>query len=310
MKHLWQHGAMIGRHIISKPIISMGLLISMGTSSCVLVQPLYQQVFGVQNPAFTEAPVEMTVVGFNVESGDANPMVIAEQHIAPLNGVDIWGFAEVQNAEWLRVLEEGTEAGEGANFRAILGQSGGGDRLATVYNPDLLKEITTEELDALSFGGRVRAALITHFQVRANGQEFLFMVNHLYRSKDDLRHEQAQMLNAWAQTQTLPIIAVGDYNFDFDVSEGDQGTRDRGYDLMIQNGLFTWIRPQVLVASHCDSDYNTVLDFIFVGNQAVSWTVKESTILFADPDIGYCPDNAIKSDHRPVMATFDVPPRP
>jgi endonuclease/exonuclease/phosphatase family metal-dependent hydrolase len=298
MKHIWQRRWMIG----------MSFVLAIGASSCVLVQPLLHQASSFRGSTFTDASVEITVAGFNVESGDANPMVIADQHIAPVEGIDIWGFSEVQNAEWLRILEEGTEAGEGADFRAILGQSGGGDRLATVYNPDLLRELSTDELDALSFGGRVRAALITHFQVLANGQEFLFVVNHLYRSKDDLRHEQAQMLNAWAQTQTLPIIAVGDYNFDFDVIQGDGGTRDRGFDLMIQNGIFEWIRPQVLVASHCNSEYNTILDFIFVGNQAMDWTVTESTILFSDPQSGYCPDDALKSDHHPVTATFNIPP--
>ncbi len=298
MKHIWQRRCIIG----------IGLGVSMGASSCVLVQPMLRYASSFQGSAFTDTSVEITVAALNVESGDANPRVIAEQYIAPLEGIDIWGLSEVQNAEWLRILEEGAEAGEGDDFRSILGQSGGGDRLATVYNPELFKELGTDELDALSFGGRVRAALITHFQVRANGQEFLFVVNHLYRSKEDLRHEQAQMLNAWAQTQTLPIIAVGDYNFDFDVIQGDGGTRDRGFDLMTQSELFEWIRPQVLVASHCSSEYNTILDFIFVGNQAMNWAVKDSTILYADPQSGYCPDDSLKSDHRPVIATFDVPP--
>ncbi len=273
-----------------------------GASSCTWIQPVFDQTL-----AQTDEPVDLTIVAFNVESGDANPVHVAEQHVAPLDGVDIWGFSEVQNAEWLRLLEKGAETGERANFHSILGASGGDDRLAIVYNSAQLRAIRTEELDALSFGGRVRAALITHFQVRRNGQEFLLMVNHLYRSENERRHEQAQMLNTWAQTQTLPIIAIGDYNFDFDVVQGDQGTRDRGFDLMLQNGIFQWIRPQTLVPTHCDSTYNTILDFIFVGNSAINWPVKESAILFADPNSGYCPDTDIKSDHRPVMATVEIP---
>ncbi|MEL6224268.1 MAG: endonuclease/exonuclease/phosphatase [Cyanobacteria bacterium J06627_8] len=257
---------------------------------------------------FNGEPTELTVVGYNVESGGANPMVIAEQYVGSLAGVDVWGFSEVQNAEWLRLLEQGAELGEETDFRSILGQSGGGDRLAVVYDSSLLRLINYEELDALSFGGRVRAALITHFQVRTNGQEFLFVVNHLYRTKDDLRHEQAQMLNAWAQRQQLPIVAVGDYNFDFDVIDGDSGDRDRGFDLLTENDVFQWVRPDVLVKSYCSDRYNSILDFTFVGNQALTWPVKDSTILFASPDSDYCPDDEIKSDHRPVSTTFEVPP--
>lgn len=263
-----------------------------------------------QETAFTDAPVDVSVVGFNVESGDANPAVIAEQYVGPLSDVDVWGFSEVQNAEWLRLLEQGAESGEQTDFQSILGTSGGGDRLAVVYNPSLLRVIHQEELDALSFGGRVRASLIVHFQVRRNGQEFLFMVNHLYRSQAERRHEQAQMLNAWAQRQALPIIAVGDYNFDFDVVDGDQGKRDRGFDLLLDNDVFRWVRPDVLVASHCSDRYDSILDFTFVGNQAMSWTIKDSAILFATEDSTYCPDDALKSDHRPVITTFEIPSPP
>ncbi|MEB3212178.1 MAG: hypothetical protein VKL39_12525, partial [Leptolyngbyaceae bacterium] len=278
-------------------------ILQVSSTSCTELQQ-----FLPSQPDFATESVELTVVGYNVESGGANPVVLAEQYIGPLDGVDLWGFSEVQNAEWLRLLEQGAELGENTDFRSILGASGGGDRLAVVYDSSLLRAISHEELDALSFGGRVRAALITRFQIRDNGQEFLFVVNHLYRSKDELRHEQAQMLNAWAQNQSLPIIAVGDYNFDFDVTEGDGGKRDRGFDLLTANNVFQWVRPEVLVESYCSDRYDSILDFTFVGNQATTWTVKDSIILFASPDSTYCPDDALKSDHRPVAATFEVPP--
>jgi hypothetical protein len=287
----------------------------LATASCTELQQFIDQsswldpFLGDPEPeTVRNTAVELTVVGYNVESGDANPAVLAEQYIGPLEGADVWGFSEVQNAEWLRLLEAGAEAGEGADFRSILGQSGGGDRLAIVYDSSLLQLVASEELEALSFGGRVRAALIAHFQVRANGQEFLFVVNHLYRSQEDLRHEQAQMLNVWAQSQSLPIVAVGDYNFDFDVVDGDSGDRDRGFNLLIENNVFQWVRPTPLVKTHCSDRYNSILDFTFVGNQAQTWMVKESTVLFATPDSTYCPDDDIKSDHRPVSTTFDIPP--
>jgi hypothetical protein len=54
----------------------------------------------------------------------------------------------------------------------------------------------------------------------------------MYRSKADRRQEQASMLNLWASTQTLPIIAVGDYNFDWDVDQGEV-VHDKGYDNMV-----------------------------------------------------------------------------
>ena len=35
-----------------------------------------------------------------------------------------------------------------------------------------------------------------------------------------MRCSQAEGLREWARTQTLPIIAVGDYNFDYDFRTG------------------------------------------------------------------------------------------
>ncbi|MEQ8463564.1 hypothetical protein [Coleofasciculus sp. E1-EBD-02] len=116
---------------------------------------------------------ELKVASFNVESGDAVPSVIARKHIAPLEDIDIWGFSEVQNASWLPDLEQGTEEGENADFKTILGSTGGGDRLAIAYNSNLLEEVKHYELDDINIGGRVRAPLVAQFRFKPTGEEFL-----------------------------------------------------------------------------------------------------------------------------------------
>jgi hypothetical protein len=42
--------------------------------------------------------------------------------------------------------------------------------------------------------------LVAHFRFKPAGAKFLFMVNHLYRSKAERRHEQARLLNEWARS--------------------------------------------------------------------------------------------------------------
>jgi endonuclease/exonuclease/phosphatase family metal-dependent hydrolase len=78
---------------------------------------------------------------------------------------------------------------------------------------------------------------VAHFRLKPAGPELLFMVNHLYRGNADGRHEQARLLNAWAREQTIPVIAVGDYNFDWDVTTGET-VHDQGYDLLTAEGVF------------------------------------------------------------------------
>ena len=279
---------------------------TVATAGCTLLQDIADLSSNLSE-AVANGSTELSVVAFNLESGDADPMYLADQYLAPQRGVDIWGLSEVQNAEWLPLLEQGIEDGERSDFQSILGTTGGGDRLAIFYDTQLFEVVEAYELTDLSFGGRVRAALVAQIQVQSTGENFLFMVNHLYRTNEEGRHQQAQLLNTWARNQTLPIIAVGDYNFDFHVLEGDEGNRDRGFDLMTQDDVFAWVRPNPLAVSHCSDRYNSILDFIFVGNAAKSWTVERSTVVYSDIADDYCPDDSLQSDHFPVAATFTLP---
>ena len=52
----------------------------------------------------------------------------------------------------------------------------------------------------------MRSPLVAHLRITDTGEEFLFVVNHLYRSREDRRHQQATELNLWASVQTLPVV--------------------------------------------------------------------------------------------------------
>ncbi|MDY7020970.1 MAG: endonuclease/exonuclease/phosphatase [Cyanobacteriota bacterium] len=247
-----------------------------------------------------QSQTKLTVIGFNVESGDADPNYIANRYIQPIRGVDIWGFSEVQNQSWVDRFETATEVNSKADFRSILGTTGKADKLAILYNSNRLTLIKQEELKYINIGGSVRAPLVGQFQIKSTQQQFLFMVNHLYRTNEKVRHEQARLLNRWAQKQTLPIIAVGDFNFDWDVKNGET-KRDRGYDLFTENGVWIWVRPQRLIATYCSKRYDSILDFVFISG-AIAPVSATSKILY--PQANYCPDTPQKSDHRPVQATF------
>lgn len=128
------------------------------------------------------------------------------------------------------------------------------------------------------------------------------MVNHLYRSRNDRRHQQATLLNEWAQTQTAPIVAVGDYNFDWDIANGESD-HDQGYDNMTADGVFEWVQPATLIKTQCCPRFNSILDFVFVAGDALGWT---ATSEIAEIRGGYCTtNNSTESDHRPVFAFLE-----
>ena len=77
---------------------------------------------------------------------------------------------------------------------------------------------------------------------------------------------------------------------------------------LIKDGHFTWIRPSTLKKTQASPNFNTVLDFVFLGGN--SWTWKaESTILKRDAndnDDDSFPDDDQLSDHRPVRAKIQI----
>lgn len=262
-------------------------------------------VLGVVALACAQISPDLTVVGFNVESGGADITVLRKQ-VADMQGVDLWGFAEVDGEDWARELDKGAEEGENAAFDVVLGASGQRDRLAIAFNTDRFELVRKFELGEINIEGKVRAPLVIHVKDREHaGFEYLFMVNHLYRGSEAGRHKQGELLNAWIRTQTLPVIAVGDYNFDYQVDGGDKGQRDLGFDNMTKDAVWTWIRPLTLDSTTTPSKRRpaAVLDFVFAGNDAAKWPSSSEIVKLPDEFT----DRDKTSDHRPVLATFDLP---
>jgi hypothetical protein len=251
-------------------------------------------------------PNIIVVVSWNLESGDIDPNVVANR-IGGFQDVDLWGFSEV-GAPDAETFESGAEVGEGANFEGILGTTGGGDRLLIVYDADRFELLDDEDLTGIVWQN-VRAALIGHFRERQTGLEFKFMVNHLHRGNANNRHEQARVLNAWAAGQSLPVIAVGDYNFDYDIVTE---AHDLGFDNMTANGVLEWVRPDTLVLTQCSAtnsgtcQFDSVLDFVFVSGEAQDWQAE--SVIIVEP--GDFPDDATTPDHRPVSGTLNTAIQP
>jgi hypothetical protein len=108
------------------------------------------------------------------------------------------------------------------------------------------------------------------------------------------------MLREWAADQQLSAIDAGDYNFDWFVTNGDID-HDQAYDNMTAQNIFVWVRPETIIYTQ-DSDFNSVLDFVFVSGSAKRWAVNSTIIVKA----GDFPETDFTPDHRPVMAVFDL----
>jgi hypothetical protein len=251
----------------------------------------------------TPAPVTFTIVGFNAESGGSQSDLVAEETIAPVRGESIWGLAEVEDdATAAQFVAAAKDPDSDQDFQYVLGTTGRDDRLVLAWDDAKFALERWEELEDINIGGTARAPLVGHMRERSTETAFLLVVNHLWRTDDSARRRQGELLNTWGVGQTGPIVMVGDFNFDWDVEDG---THDRGYDNLVANDVFVWVRPDPIVKTQC-SGFNSVLDFSFVGGTAKSW-VSSAEILYTDNVYCSSRNEDRLSDHRPVAFTITTP---
>jgi endonuclease/exonuclease/phosphatase family metal-dependent hydrolase len=262
---------------------------------------------GVSN-ATAQSTEDLVVVAWNVFSGGRGvSQNVLQQRFTEFDDIDLWGLSEVRDID-APGYETAAEADENADYSRILGTTGRDDRLLIIYDSSRFDLIRSEELMHIQMTQGNRAPLVAEFHDRVTDEAFLFVVVHLCRCADPddewRRHEQARLLNEWASQQILPVIIAGDFNFDWDVENGE-ADHDLGYDNLTANNIFAWVRPATLATTQCElqgngCQFNSVLDFVFVSGEAQDWTAT-GEILTAEFPFPYASGN---SDHRPVKATF------
>ena len=249
----------------------------------------------------------LKALSWNIESGDSDLTWVSEQ-LASMEGFDMMALSEV-DPTWAAALVEAAEQGEGAkgnwnaSFDYVISATGYNQRLMIIWDNLRFERVTEPvELDNLNTQSlSYRSPLYVELRHRVNGESFIVMVNHLARGADDIRNFQAEGLVAWANEQTRPIIALGDYNFDYDI---DEGVGNEGFNRMTQTEEWVWVRPEKLIKSQSNSSYHSILDFIFAANIPDNWSAMSEVLSLYSP----FEDDEITSDHRPVSATFYIFP--
>jgi len=246
---------------------------------------------------------QLTVVGWNVENwGTSDPANNATQLRDGFDKIDVFGLSEVYRDSDFALYADYAGRDEASTYKVIPGTTGNNVRLGIVFREETVELLDTFELSDLQFGSAGRAPLVAQMRVKPSGSEFLFVVNHLHRGDEKKRMAQAVGLREWARKQTLPVIAVGDYNFDVDVAT-QKG--NYAYDAFLQDGVFRWLQPDQLVTTNWSdkmpadgvNDYDSVLDFVFLSGGAWNGISK----IIVRP--GDFPDDEYTSDHRAVLAT-------
>jgi len=238
----------------------------------------------------------LTVVGFNIESGDSSDHVISLQ-LEKSVGVDLWGLVDVwEKRGWPERLQAGAGEGEGSGFGAVLGTTGGDNRLLTLYRSSRLQVLEHQEITSAQVSAREPAPLAVRLLLDGQ-QEFWFLTVDL-SDQVDRRLSQSRALAEWASAQSLPLVAVGTFNFGF---EQDSSSVDEGLEVLLSSG-WRWARPIEHVGTRCGGG-DRVEDFVFLAGPGAAWSDRAEVMY---PQSNYCPDSGRTSNHRPVLANLET----
>jgi endonuclease/exonuclease/phosphatase family metal-dependent hydrolase len=237
-----------------------------------------------------------------------------------LSGYDIVGLTEVRASSIKKYVDALSASGN--TFLGVNTATGRSDRFVLAYNTKRLQILSGYEMHRygdwlLNSQGndgiwRHRSPLVGHFRDRESGVEFIVTVNHLARGNENIRRRQAGGLRKWAEAQSLPLIAIGDYNFDYDFHTK---TGNMAFQLFTKDNVWKWVRPEKLIDSNwadnnprlpldqrTDRYPDSILDFIFVAGPAKDWQAKSWVVVRQ----GDFPDSDETSDHRPVAAVVGL----
>ena len=266
---------------------------------CLSVLIMTSFVFASSQAAMVD---EFKILAWNVESDGADPAVIAEQ-LKELDGYQIYALSEVNKKDF-----GSFHKALGEEFKSINGTHKENDHLQLIYNAkqlELLRWSEMEEHGGIKFNYENRALrcpLFAHFRDLKTKEEFQVVSNHLARGNAKFRTQQAIGLREWARLQTIPTIAIGDFNFDYEFKtrRGNEGFKE-----FTRDNVWKWIEPKKLIDTNWydrekdgEDDYpGSMLDFAFVAGPAKgqSWSCH----VIVRP--GDFPDDGKTSDHRPIV---------
>jgi len=240
----------------------------------------------------------LNLVAWNVESGGNDARVIAEQ-MKDFASCDVVALNEVG-----RRNIPAYNAALGEQFEVFLSKTGRADHLAIFFDTKRFELLEKKEMARynghLLNNGTHRSPIYVRLKERKTGLEFIFMTNHLARRDETLRRRQAAGLREWARDLNTPIIAMGDFNFDYSFKKE---TGNRSFNEFMQDNVWEWVKPDPLIDTNwsggaTDNYPDSMLDFVFVANGAKSF--KSVCEIVVRP--GDFPDTKRTSDHRATRA--------
>lgn len=248
-------------------------------------------------------PNEVRLLAWNVESGGNDPAIIAKQ-LAEFQGYDVICLSEVSPTSFERYRSALLH-----QYDEVHGKTGRADRLQIFIRRDRYDLVDTQELsqhrDHILNAGNHRSPLFVRLKDKLTEQQLIVMTNHLARGNAKFRQQQAAGLREWARDQNVPVIALGDFNMDYDYRSMKGNA---AFDEMVRDNVWSWLAPETYVDTNwsdrdgdgIDNYPDSMLDLAFAAGAAKEWGI-DCRIIVRPNDF---PDDEATSDHRPIELLF------
>ena len=272
-------------------------------------RPLAPQAAPLEIPSWQKPP-EITVplaqlddtfthafLTWNVQSGENNPAVIAQQ-LQQLAGYDVYCLNEVSRRSF--PLYDAALP----DHESVESESGRSDHMMILFDKGKFELLEKKELHQFN-NGTHRSPMYVRLKDKKTRTELIVMTNHLARGDERLRQLQAAGLREWARDQPVGIINIGDFNMDYSFKKRRGNV---AFTEMLRDSIWNWIPPLPLVDTQWSDNYGkdrypySMLDFAFVAGPAKTWNPRCRVIVRP----GDFPDNYSTSDHRPVELRLEL----
>lgn len=249
----------------------------------------------------TTAAQEFSLLSWNIDSGDSDPAVIKKSLERMRFSFDIVALCDVP--------ADGRQIGAiYSDDSVLMSKSGNNSRLLIAWNAPRFTMVEEQELNewnGVQLGGDDSPAplIVTLKHTRTN-VEFRVVNNHFAGVQSK---RQSEALVDWARSQSLPILAVGSYKFDYNIQTQ---TGNEAFATIQRDDVFKWIRPlQIVDTEWTDKDQDgkddapdLMQDFVFAAGATQKWDIRSKVLVIRND----FPDDATTSDHRPVLTKVNV----
>lgn len=264
--------------------------------------------------------VTFNVLGWHTQAAQGQGSKAIMNRLKQIKGIDLWGLSHVSNSESANYFQSLKNSSSG-DYRYFLGRSGGDQRLMIAYKASRLELLETRELLFMRFSDfNLRGGLFARFKHIQTGTQFYFVVNH-FSDSEEIRRQQAKAMNNWMKSTRLPVITLGHYGLQWQLSGSQQVANDDdiqmldlyeteintsvsvdnfkpdeniAMSLLTEDRLLRWLQPKQNMATDCKA--KQVQDFVFITPGADDWWPEAKVV--SEPSI------CKAARFKPVKATF------